>query len=164
MRSGAGSSTSLANLDAVHAFLTMHNMSVEVVEELTHGQVETFHLGHGNTCLGTLLWDTHKQHVDIVDRTAFSHCFQTCVRSFPWARSAVGTDDLPSSVKLFKPLNTSAEVNPDGYFLIDSFHYFKKDQKENRVIFATLACRVTATYRPHHFCIVLRRCITGTSM
>ena len=32
-------------------------------------------------------------------------------------------------MKLFKPLSSAQEIHPDGYFLIDSFHYFKKSKK-----------------------------------
>ena len=131
--SGLGSPSSIANIHAIETFLRIHHLHVAVVERLSTNDFESFQLGPGTTLLGTLLWDTSSQHVHVITSRLLPMVPTTCVSSLPWSRSSVGSDDapslLPTNMRLFRPSNVSSEVAPDGYFLIDSFHYFKQGKK-----------------------------------
>ena len=128
---GFGSFKSMENIVAVKAFPDMHDYHVTILEPTTNGQCEEFKLGSGVHSIGTLLWDAKTAHASVVRSDFCVNCFDTCVSSEPWTRSAVGTGSsthtLPSNMKLFKPLNSAPEIHPDGYFIIDSFHYFKNN-------------------------------------
>lgn len=119
---------------AVTDFLQVHNCHVSVLEEQDDGRCEEFILGSGEQRLGRLYWDAHGQHASMVPLDVSVDSFSTEVSSQPWMRSAVGADflshNLPASMRLFKPSNVSPNVEPNGYILVDSFHYFKKQKKK----------------------------------
>ena len=131
--SGSCSFKSVDNLNAVKDFLQIHNFHIQVIEQIKHDRWEEFILGSGSHCLGSLLWDTSSGHASVAANDLCHQCFQTCVSSEPWTRSSVGVEaflqGLPANMKLFKPLDFNSDSAPDGYFIIVSFHYFKKSKQ-----------------------------------
>ena len=132
--SGYGSFLSMEKLLAVAEFLRMHNLRLSILEEEDDGRCEEFILGSGSQCLGHLFLDARKGHASLVPRNVHPQCFTTEVSLQPWTRSAVGADflssNLPSNMKLFRQRNAPPNVEPNGYILTDSFHYFKKQNKK----------------------------------
>ena len=126
--SGSSSCQSVKNLNAVRDFLRIHNFHIHVIEPVTHDRWEDFIFGSGSYRLGSLLWDTTSGHASVAPEEYNQQWFATCVSSEPWTRSSIGVDAyshvFPPNIKWFKPIDFNSDCAPDGYFIIDSFHYF----------------------------------------
>ena len=90
--SGFGSFKSKENIVAVEDFLDMHDFHVTILEPTANAQCETFKLGSGVHSIGILFWDTKNAHASVVPSNSYVDCFDTCVSTEPWTRSAVGTE------------------------------------------------------------------------
>ena len=131
---GYGSFFGNENIVSVKDFLHVHAFHLVILELKQDGRCENNIGGSGDHCLGNVFWDTLNRHASIVPNDIGVDTFETCVSSEPWTRSTVGTESsthtFASNMKLFKPLSSAPEADPDGYFLIDSFHSFKKSKKK----------------------------------
>ena len=127
--SGYGSVLASENMLAVTDCLHVHHLFVSILEEKEDGRCEEFILGSGEQCFGFFCLDAQSGHASMVPRDVSVERFSTEVSSQPWLRSAVGADflshDLPANMRLFKPSNVSPNIEPNGYILVDSFHYKK---------------------------------------